>query len=103
MSNPNPYAQQRENIERCLEKLTQEGVSPFMLYAYAEAKAMERSRMDSIEESRQDDPDEDCKGYTVWDEFDGQVDSAMDEARDFVAQEYDEIGAAMAVIYGERA
>lgn len=98
----NTYAVHKDGLEACLVMLEKHDVTPFMLYAYAEAKAMERSRVDTLESSL-DETEQEKAAYTVWDEFDGQVDSAMDEARDFVEQEYEEIGAAMVAIYGERA
>lgn len=91
------YVRYRDNLERCLDRLEKEGVSAFMLYAYARAKEMPRDAADSI--ASDEDYDE-SNPHTIWNEWAGQLDASMDDAKDFVQGEFHEIYEAMGALYG---
>jgi hypothetical protein len=88
-----------DNYERALIACEREGITPEALAAYAYAKNLAADRDETLKDGFIYDEDRD--EYSVFDELAGHIDSALDEARDFVIAYYDDVQAAAVAIYGE--
>ena len=100
------FDDKKTELNELLAACEAKGVSPFALYYWARARAMDEDRAEHEREIRTDPDNQDPDGaefvWTVWDEAMSQFECEIEDSRDQIAAEWGELDDALKAMYGER-